>query len=142
MLNRDNVNFKIEKGKLKIFDHVDEFIESIKKNRKALDKAFKNEGINLTYELKNGIITIESDFHNQALYDIVINLLIFQLNVYNGSPEQTLELLNGKTIDELLEREIFKYKVILYKNSLDLFNERKAKRSEKKWEYQTKNHFI
>lgn len=142
MLNRDNVNFKIEKGKLKIFDHVDEFVESIKKNRKALDKAFKNEGINLTYELKNGIITIESDFHNQALYDIVINLLIFQLNVYNGSPEQTLELLNGKTIDELLEREIFKYKVILYKNSLDLFNERKAKRSESKWEYLTKNHFV
>ena len=132
MLNRNNVNFKIEKGKLKIFDHVDEFIESIKKNKKALDKAFKNEGINLTYELKNGIITIESDFHNQALYDIVINLLIFQLNAYNGSPEETLELLNGKTIDELLEREIFKYKVILYKNSLDLFNEKRAKRGKNK----------
>lgn len=132
MFNRNNVDFKIEKGKLKIFNHVDEFIESIKRNRKALNTAFKNEGINLTYKLENGIIVIESDFNNQTLYDIVINLLIFQLNVYNGSPEETSELLKGKTMGELLEREIYKYKVIIYKNALNLCNERKTKRSENK----------
>ena len=132
MLNRNNVDFKIEKGKLKIFNHVDQFIESIKRNRKALDTAFKNEGINLTYELENGIIIIKSDFNNQTLYDIVINLLIFQLNVYNGNPEETSELLKGKTMGELLEREIYKYKVIIYKNALNLCNERKIKRSENK----------
>lgn len=132
MLNRNNVDFKIENGKLKIYNHVDEFIVSIKKNRKALDKAFKNEGINLTYKLENGIIIIKSDFNNQTLYDIVINLLIFQLNVCNGSPEEISELLNGKTIYELLEREISKYKTIIYKNTLILCNERKAKGNEKK----------
>ena len=132
MLNRNNVDFKIEKGKLKIFDHIDEFTASIKKNRKTLDKAFKNEGINLTYKLENGTIVIESDFNNRTLYDIVINLLIFQLNVCNGSPEQISELLNGKTMYELLEKEISKYKTIIYKNALILCNERKAKGSEKK----------
>lgn len=132
MLNRNNVDFKIENGKLKIFNHVDEFIASIKKNRQALDKAFKNEGINLTYKLENGTIVIESDFKNQTLYDIIINLLIFQLNVYNGSPEQISELLNGKTMDKLLEEEISKYKTIIYKNALILCNERKAKRNENK----------
>lgn len=132
MLNRNNVDFKIEKGKLKIYNHVDEFIVSIKKNKKALDKAFKNEGINLTYKLENGTIIIESDFINQTLYDIVINLLIFQLNVCNGSPEEISELLNGKTIYELLEKEISKYKTIIYKNALIACNERKIKRNEKK----------
>lgn len=132
MLNRNNVDFKIEKGKLKIYNHVNEFITSIKKNKQALDKAFKNEGINLTYKLENGVIIIESDFKNQTLYDIVINLLIFQLNVCNGSPEQISELLNGKTIYELLEKEISKYKTIIYKNALILCNERKAKGNEKK----------
>lgn len=132
MLNRNNVDFKIENGKLKIFNHVDEFIMSIKKNRKALDKAFKNEGINLTYKLENGIIIIKSDFNNRTLYDIVINLLIFQLNVCNGSPEEISELLNGKTMYELLEKEISKYKTIIYKNALILCNERKAKENEKK----------
>lgn len=132
MLNRNNVDFKIENGKLKIYNHVDEFIASIKKNRKALDKAFKNEGINLTYKLENGIIVIESDFKNQTLYDIVINLLIFQLNICNGSPEQISELLNGKTMYELLEKEISKYKTIIYKNALAICNERKTKGSEKK----------
>lgn len=132
MLNRNNVDFKIEKGKLKIYNHVNEFITSIKKNKQALDKAFKNEGINLTYKLENGTIVIESDFNNQTLYDIVINLLIFQLNVYNGSPEETSELLKGKTMGELLEREISKYKTIIYKNALILCNERKAKGDEKK----------
>lgn len=132
MLNRNNVNFKIEKGKLKIFNHVDEFIASIKKNRQALDQTFKNEGINLTYKLENETIVIESDFNNQTLYDIVINLLIFQLNVCNGSPEEISELLNGKTIYELLEKEISKYKTIIYKNALVICNERKAKGSEKK----------
>lgn len=132
MLNRNNVDFKIENGKLKIYNHVDEFVASIKKNKKALDKAFKNEGINLTYKLENGAIVIESEFKNQTLYDIVINLLIFQLNICNGSPEQISELLNGKTIYELLEREISKYKTIIYKNALILCNERKAKRNEKK----------
>lgn len=132
MLNRNNVDFKIEKGKLKIYNHVDEFIVSIKKNKKALDKAFKNEGINLTYKLENGTIIIESDFINQTLYDIVINLLIFQLNVCNGSPEEISELLNGKTMYELLEEEISKYKTIIYKNALIVCNERKIKRNEKK----------
>lgn len=132
MLNRNNVDFEIEKGKLKIFNHVDEFIASIKKNKQALDKAFKNEGINLTYKLENGIIVIESDFNNRTLYDIVINLLIFQLNVCNGSPEQISELLNGKTIYELLEKEISKYKTIIYKNALAICNEREAKGNEKK----------
>lgn len=132
MLNRNNVDFKIEKGKLKIYNHVDEFIMSIKKNKKALDKAFKNEGINLTYKLENGVIIIESDFNNQTLYDIVINLLIFQLNVCNGSPEEISELLNGKTIYELLEKEISKYKTIIYKNALIVCNERKTKENEKK----------
>lgn len=132
MLNRNNIDFKIEKGKLKIFDHIDEFITSIKKNKRALDKAFKNEGINLTYKLENGTIVIESDFCNQTLYDIVMNLLIFQLNVCNGSPEQISELLNGKTMDKLLERELVKYKTIIYKNALIVCNERKAKGNEKK----------
>lgn len=132
MLNRNNVNFEIEKGKLKIYNHIDEFIASIKKNKKALDKAFKNEGINLTYKLENGTIVIKSDFNNQTLYNIVINLLIFQLNVCNGSPEEISELLNGKTMDKLLERELVKYKTIIYKNALILCNERKAKRNEKK----------
>lgn len=132
MLNRNNVDFKIENGKLKIYNHIDEFIVSIKKNRKALDKAFKNEGINLTYKLENGAIVIESDFKNQTLYDIVINLLIFQLNVCNGSPEEISELLNGKTMDKLLEEEISKYKTIIYKNALIACNERKIKRNEKK----------
>lgn len=132
MLNRNNVDFKIEKGKLKIYNHVDEFIASIKKNKQALDKAFKNEGINLTYKLENGTIVIESDFKNQTLYDIVINLLIFQLNVCNGSPEQISELLNGTTMDKLLERELVKYKTIIYKNALIVCNERKTKGSEKK----------
>lgn len=132
MLNRNNVDFKIEKGKLKIYNHVNEFITSIKKNKQALDKAFKNEGINLTYKLENGVIIIESDFKNQTLYDIVINLLIFQLNVCNGSPEQISELLNGKTIYELLEKEISKYKTIIYKNALAICNERKVKGNEKK----------
>lgn len=132
MLNRNNVDFKIENGKLKIYNHVDEFIVSIKKNRKALDKAFKNEGINLTYKLENETIVIESDFCNQTLYDIVINLLIFQLNVCNGSPEEISELLNGKTMDKLLEEEISKYKTIIYKNALIACNERKIKRNEKK----------
>lgn len=132
MLNRNNVDFKIEKGKLKIFNHIDEFIESIKKNKKALDKAFKNEGINLTYKLENGAIVIESDFNNRTLYDIIINLLIFQLNVCNGSPEQISELLNGKTIYELLERELVKYKTIIYKNALIICNERKIKGNENK----------
>lgn len=132
MLNRNNVDFKIENGKLKIHNHVDEFIVSIKKNKQALDKAFKNEGINLTYKLENGTIVIESDFNNRTLYDIVINLLIFQLNVCNGSPEEISELLNGKTIYELLEKEISKYKTIIYKNALVICNERKMKRNEKK----------
>lgn len=132
MLNRNNVDFKIENGKLKIFNHVDEFIMSIKKNKQALDKAFKNEGINLTYKLENGIIVIESDFNNRTLYDIVINLLIFQLNVCNGSPEEISELLNGKTMYELLEKEISKYKTIIYKNALIICNERKIKGNEKK----------
>ena len=132
MLNRNNVDFKIEKGKLKIFNHIDEFVASIKKNKQALNKAFKNEGINLTYKLENGIIIIESEFNNQTLYDIVINLLIFQLNVCNGSPEQISELLNGKTMYELLEKELVKYKTIIYKNALILCNERKAKGNEKK----------
>lgn len=132
MLNRNNVDFKIEKGKLKIYNHVNKFITSIKKNKQALDKAFKNEGINLTYKLENGTIVIESDFKNQTLYDIVINLLIFQLNVCNGSPEQISELLNGKIIYELLEKEIVKYKTIIYKNTLILCNERKTKGNEKK----------
>lgn len=132
MLNRNNVDFRIEKGKLKIFNYVDEFIVSIKKNKQALDKAFKNEGINLTYKLENGVIIIESDFNNQTLYDIVINLLIFQLNVCNGSPEEISELLNGKTMDKLLERELVKYKTIIYKNALIVCNERKAKGDEKK----------
>lgn len=132
MLNRNNVDFKIEKGKLKIFNHIDEFATSIKKNKQALDKAFKNEGINLTYKLENGTIVIESDFKNQTLYDIVINLLIFQLNVCNGSPEEISELLNGKTMDKLLERELVKYKTIIYKNALTVCNERKAKRNKKK----------
>lgn len=132
MLNRNNVDFKIENGKLKIYNHIDEFIASIKKNRQALDKAFKNEGINLTYKLENGVIIIESDFKNQTLYDIIINLLIFQLNVCNGSPEEISELLNGKTIYELLEKEISKYKTIIYKNVLIACNERKTKGSEKK----------
>lgn len=131
MLNRNNVDFKIENGKLKIYNHVNEFIMSIKKNRKALDKAFKNEGINLTYKLENGTIVIESEFKNQTLYDIVINLLIFQLNVCNGSPEQISELLNGKTIHELLEKEISKYKTIIYKNALAICNERKVKGNKK-----------
>lgn len=132
MLNRNNVDFKIENGKLKIHNHVDEFIASIKKNRQALDKAFKNEGINLTYKLENGAIVIESEFKNQTLYDIVINLLIFQLNICNGSPEQISELLNGKTMYELLEKEISKYKTIIYKNALIVCNERKVKGNEKK----------
>lgn len=132
MLNRNSVDFKIENGKLKIFNHVDEFIMSIKKNKQALDKAFKNEGINLTYKLENGIIVIESDFNNRTLYDIVINLLIFQLNVCNGSPEEISELLNGKTMYELLEKEISKYKTIIYKNALIICNERKIKGNEKK----------
>lgn len=132
MLNRNNVDFKIENGKLKIYNRIDEFIASIKKNKKALDKAFKNEGINLTYKLENGIIIIESDFNNRTLYDIVINLLIFQLNVCNGSPEEISELLNGKTIYELLKKEISKYKTIIYKNALILCNERKTKGNEKK----------
>lgn len=132
MLNRNNVDFRIEKGKLKIFNYVDEFIVSIKKNKQALDKAFKNEGINLTYKLENGVIIIESDFNNQTLYDIVINLLIFQLNVCNGSPEEISELLNGKTMDKLLERELVKYKTIIYKNALIVCNGRKAKGDEKK----------
>ena len=131
MLNRNNVDFKIEKGKLKIFDHVDEFVTSVKKNKKALDKAFKNEGINLTYKLENGTIVIESDFKNQTLYDIIINLLIFQLNICNGSPEQISELLNGKTMYELLERELTKYKTIIYKNALIACNKRKIKGNEK-----------
>ena len=63
MLNKNNVDFKIEKGKLKIFNHVDAFIESIKRNRKALDTAFKNEDINLTHELENGTIIVTSDFY-------------------------------------------------------------------------------
>lgn len=132
MLNRNNVDFKIENGKLKIYNYVDEFITSIKKNRQALDKAFKNEGINLTYKLENGVIVIESEFKNQTLYDIIINLLIFQLNICNGSPEEISELLNGKTIYELLEKEISKYKTIIYKNALAIYNERKAKGDEKK----------
>lgn len=132
MLNRNNVDFKIEKGKLKIYNYVNEFITSIKKNKQALDKAFKNEGINLTYKLENGVIIIESDFKNQTLYDIVINLLIFQSNICNGSPEQISELLNGKTIYELLEKEISKYKTIIYKNALAICNERKVKGNEKK----------
>lgn len=141
MLNRNNVDFKIENGKLKIYNHVDEFIVSIKKNKKALDKAFKNEGINLTYKLENGIIIIESEFKNQTLYDIVINLLIFQLNVCNGSPEEISELLNGKTMYELLEKEISKYKTIIYKNALIVCNERKIKGNEKKWEFPKQNRF-
>ena len=63
MLNRNNVDIKIEKGKLKIFNHVDAFIESIKRNRKTLDTAFKNEDINLTHELENGTIIVTSDFY-------------------------------------------------------------------------------
>ena len=104
--------------------------ESLKTNIKILKEVLSDEGIECRFEKHNENILIKNfNFNNNTIKHIVIRMLVFQNNVFNGYlPDKTLQMLEKNvTFKEILESEMFLIRMEIYKNSLKQFLKKKHK---------------
>ena len=123
---------KIQKFKngIKICNNVEELSESLKTNIKILKEVLSDEGIECRFEKHNENILIKNfNFNNNTIKYIVIRMLVFQNNVFNGYlPDKTLQMLEKNvTFKEILESEMFLIRMEIYKNSLKQLLKKKHK---------------
>ena len=110
---------KIQKFKngIEICNNVEELSESLKTNIKILKEVLSDEGIECRFEKHNENILIKNfNFNNNTIKHIVIRMLVFQNNVFNGYlPDKTLQMLEKNvTFKDVLEAEIFKIRLEIY----------------------------
>ena len=110
---------KIQKFKngIEICNNVEELSESLKTNIKILKEVLSDEGIECRFEKHNENILIKNfNFNNNTIKQIIIRMLVFQNNVYNGYlPDKTLQMLEKNvTFKDVLEAEIFKIRLEIY----------------------------
>lgn len=110
---------KIQKFKngIEICNNVEELSESLKTNIKILKEVLSDEGIECRFEKHNENILIKNfNFNNNTIKHIVIRMLVFQNNVYNGYlPDKTLQMLEkNATFKDVLEVEMFKIRLEIY----------------------------
>lgn len=110
---------KIQKFKngIEICNNVEELSESLKTNIKILKEVLNDEGIECRFEKHNENILIKNfNFNNNAIKQIIIRMLVFQNNVYNGYlPDKTLQMLEKNvTFKDVLEVEMFKIRLEIY----------------------------
>ena len=104
--------------------------ESLKTNIKILKEVLSDEGIECRFEKHNENILIKNfNFNNNTIKHIVIRMLVFQNNVYNGYlPDKTLQMLEKNvTFKEILESEMFLIRMEIYRNSLKQLLKKKHK---------------
>ena len=123
---------KIQKFKngIEICNNVEELSESLKTNIKILKEVLSDEGIECRFEKHNENILIKNfNFNNNTIKHIVIRMLVFQNNVFNGYlPDKTLQMLEKNvTFKEILESEMFLIRMEIYKNSLKQLLKKKHK---------------
>ena len=110
---------KIQKFKngIEICNNVEELSESLKTNIKILKEVLSDEGIECRFEKHNENILIKNfNFNNNTIKQIIIRMLVFQNNVYNGYlPDKTLQMLEkNATFKDVLEVEMFKIRLEIY----------------------------
>ena len=110
---------KIQKFKngIEICNNVEELSESLKTNIKILKEVLSDEGIECRFEKHNENILIKNfNFNNNTIKHIVIRMLVFQNNVFNGYlPDKTLQMLEKNvTFKDVLEAEMFKIRLEIY----------------------------
>ena len=121
MVEIERLKIQKFKNEIEICNNVEELSESLKTNIKILKEVLSDEGIECRFEKHNENILIKNfNFNNNTIKHIVIRMLVFQNNVFNGYlPDKTLQMLEKNvTFKEILESEMFLIRMEIYKNSL------------------------
>ena len=121
MVEIERLKIRKFKNGIEICNDVEELSESLKTNIKILKEVLSDEGIKYRFEKYNENILIKNfNFNNNTIKHIVIRMLVFQNNVFNGYlPDKTLQMLEKNvTFKEILESEMFLIRMEIYKNAL------------------------
>ena len=121
MVEIERLKIRKFKNGIEICNNVEELSESLKTNIKILKEVLSDEGIECRFEKYNENILIKNfNFNNNTIKQIIIRMLVFQNNVYNGYlPDKTLQMLEKNvTFKEILESEMLLIRMEIYKNAL------------------------
>ena len=121
MVEIERLKIRKFKNGIEICNNVEELSESLKTNIKILKEVLSDEGIECRFEKHNENILIKNfNFNNNTIKHIVIRMLVFQNNVFNGYlPDKTLQMLEKNvTFKEILESEMLLIRMEIYKNAL------------------------
>ena len=93
MLTIEDLNVIKNKNGIMICKNVEELSKSLKLNIRVLKEVLESEDIKCRFEMYNGNILIKNlNFNNNKIKNIVIRMLVFQNNIYNGYlPDKTLK---------------------------------------------------